>query len=63
MDYQVQKATEHNAKILFAVGKRLPRWPECHIPDWAINLNKEEQEKEGSDNIHILKNIFDFKKL
>ncbi|MEY4440534.1 MAG: hypothetical protein RLY49_160 [Candidatus Parcubacteria bacterium] len=44
LDYQVKKATEHNADIIFAVGKRLPRWPECHIPDWALNLSKEEQE-------------------
>jgi hypothetical protein len=44
MDYQVQKAQENNAEIIFAVGKRLPRWPECHVPEWALNLNKEEQE-------------------
>lgn len=46
LDYQIKKAGEHNADVLLAVGKRLPRWPECHIPDWALNLNKEEQEKE-----------------
>jgi hypothetical protein len=46
LDYQVQKAGEHNADIIFAIGKRLPRWPECHVPDWAVNLSKEEQEKQ-----------------
>lgn len=45
MDYQVMQAQKNNAEIIFAVGKRLPRWPECHIPEWALNLNKEEQEK------------------
>lgn len=44
MDYQVKKAQANNAQIIFAIGKRLPRWPECHIPDWALNLSKEEQE-------------------
>lgn len=44
LDYQVQKAQDNGAEIIFAVGKRLPRWPECHIPDWALNLSKEEQE-------------------
>lgn len=44
IDYQVNKARTHDAEIIFAVGKRLPRWPECHIPDWALNLSKEEQE-------------------
>jgi len=46
MDYQVQKAQENNAEVIFAVGKRLPRWPECHVPDWALDLTQEEQEKE-----------------
>lgn len=45
MDYQVQKAQENNVEIIFAAGKRLPRWPECHVPDWALNLSKEEQEE------------------
>lgn len=45
LDYQVQKAKENNVEIIFAVGKRLPRWPECHVPEWAINLSKEDQEK------------------
>jgi hypothetical protein len=45
LDYQVQKASESDAEIVFAVGKRLPRWPECHIPDWALNLSPEEQEQ------------------
>ena len=45
LDYQVQKAAEHNAEITLAVGKRLPRWPECHIPEWALNLSPEDQEQ------------------
>jgi hypothetical protein len=46
LDYQIKKATEKDAQIVLAVGKRLPRWPECHVPEWALNLSKEEQEKE-----------------
>lgn len=46
MDYQVEEAQKRGAQIVFAVGKRLPRWPECHIPEWALNLSKEEQEAE-----------------
>lgn len=58
IDYQVQKATEHDAKILFAIGKRLPRWPECHIPDWALNLSKEDQEKEILEYIEAVVNRY-----
>jgi len=46
LDYQIKKATVEDTQIVLAVGKRLPRWPECHTPDWALNLSKEEQEKE-----------------
>lgn len=45
LDYQVKKADQADAEIILAIGKRLPRWPECHIPDWALNISKEEQEE------------------
>lgn len=35
LDYQLKRAEEVNATVVLAVGRRLPRWPECHIPDWA----------------------------
>jgi hypothetical protein len=35
LDYQVKRAEEVGATIIMAVGRRLPRWPECHIPDWV----------------------------
>ncbi len=46
LDYQVNTASKYNAEIILAVGKRLPRWPECHVPNWAGEISKEEQEKE-----------------
>lgn len=46
MDYQIKEAAKHDATVVLALGKRLPRWPECHIPDWALNLSKEELEAE-----------------
>lgn len=45
LDYQVKKAQNSDAEIIFALGKRLPRWPECHVPDWALDLTQEEQEE------------------
>lgn len=35
LDWQFQKAEAHHAKIILTVGLRQPRWPECHMPDWA----------------------------
>lgn len=46
MDTHIKKAEAANAKIIFGVGRRLPRWPECHIPDWAKSLSWEEQKLE-----------------
>ncbi len=43
MDYQVKRAEEVGADVVLAVGRRLPRWPECHIPLWAQKLSKEER--------------------
>lgn len=34
-DWQIQKAGEHGAKIILAIGRKLPRWPECHEPQWV----------------------------
>ena len=38
LDFQVNKATDADAKIVLTVGRRLPRWPECHDPSWIQNL-------------------------
>lgn len=35
VDWMMSKAEEYNAKVLLVVGQKAPRWPECHVPDWA----------------------------
>jgi hypothetical protein len=37
LDWQFEKAEKANAKVSLAIGLRQPRWPECHMPDWAKN--------------------------
>ncbi|MEY3783797.1 MAG: hypothetical protein RLZZ230_119 [Candidatus Parcubacteria bacterium] len=44
LDYQVKRAEEVNATVVLAVGRRLPRWPECHIPEWARAFNVADQQ-------------------
>lgn len=46
LDYQVSEAEKVGADVILAVGRRLPRWPECHIPDWAKEQTFEEQKVE-----------------
>ena len=45
IDWQIEEAEKRNAEIILAVGQKLPRWPECHIPEWAKNLSQEKQEE------------------
>lgn len=40
IDWQVKKAEENNVKLILAVGRRLPRWPECHDPVWLAGLDE-----------------------
>jgi len=44
LDYQIERAEEVGAEVIFAVGRRLPRWPECHIPEWVRALPVAEQQ-------------------
>lgn len=41
IDYFVSKAASSDAKVVLVVGQKVPRWPECYIPDWAESLPKE----------------------
>jgi len=49
LDYQVEEAEKVGAEIIMSVGKRLPRWPECHVPEWAEELNVADQQSEVLD--------------
>lgn len=44
VDWQVKEAERRDVKILFAIGMKTPRWPECHTPQWAKGLGKKDQQ-------------------
>lgn len=44
LDYQIRRAEEVGASVILAVGRRLPRWPECHVPGWADQLSRSERQ-------------------
>ncbi len=46
LDWQLEKALQKDLEVILTVGRRVPRWPECHIPDWAKELSWEEEKKE-----------------
>lgn len=49
LDYQLDRAEEVGAEVVLAVGRRLPRWPECHIPRWANELPQAEKNEQLLD--------------
>lgn len=45
LDWQIREAEKRKAEVILVIGMKTPRWPECHIPKWAEDLNKEYQQK------------------
>lgn len=37
LDWQFKMAEDNGAHVSLAIGLRQPRWPECHMPQWAQN--------------------------
>ncbi|CAN5391991.1 hypothetical protein BH10PAT3_BH10PAT3_2230 [soil metagenome] len=35
LDWQMEMAKSRGTRVALAIGLRQPRWPECHMPDWA----------------------------
>lgn len=35
IDWQLDMARAYGATVIVALGQKVPRWPECHIPEWA----------------------------
>lgn len=42
LDWQIDEAEKRGVKIILAVGRKLPRWPECFAPFWAKNMSEKE---------------------
>lgn len=42
LDWQINEVAKRGGNVTLALGMRVPRWPECHIPTWAKNLTNEQ---------------------
>jgi len=54
LDWQINEAEKRNVKVLLAIGRRLPRWPECFIPDWIKDKGEEVQREKLLKIIRLL---------
>lgn len=41
LDWQFDMAQAANVPVTLSLGLRQPRWPECHMPTWAMGLEKD----------------------
>src|SRR3989338_3207887 len=46
VDWQMEEAMKHGAKVMLVIGQKTPRWPECRVPEWAASLPAEEFKEE-----------------
>lgn len=49
LDYQMKRAEEVGAEVTLGIGRRLPSWPECHIPAWAEGLTSAQRDQKLLD--------------
>lgn len=54
LDHMLDEALLRGATVILGVGRRLPRWPECHVPPWAAELSWEEQKAEIREYIEAV---------
>lgn len=43
LDWMMAEVERRGGTVILGVGRRLPRWPECHHPEWVETLPAEEQ--------------------
>lgn len=43
--HMLDEAKNRDVSVVLSIGQRLPRWPECHTPDWYDGLQAEEKEE------------------
>ena len=43
-DWLLEQLRGKSIEVMFALGLKAPRWPECHLPDWARERSPETRE-------------------
>ena len=44
-DWLLEKVSGSEARVVFTLGMKAPRWPACRIPQWAKELDTEKREE------------------
>ncbi|MEK7452232.1 MAG: hypothetical protein AAB664_02745, partial [Patescibacteria group bacterium] len=46
LDHVMRVSEEQGVKLTLVIGRKVPRWPECYVPDWVQKLSVSEQRTE-----------------
>lgn len=46
IDWQLSQAKTKNVDLIYVLGMKTGRWPECHEPSWVLGLSIEQQKAE-----------------
>lgn len=44
IEWQLQEAQKRKVEVILVVGQKVPRWPECFIPEWANTGDEKRKE-------------------
>lgn len=58
IDWQMNEAAKRRATVILSVGQKTPRWPECHIPTWAVSLSGHAYELALNDYLTVVTRHF-----
>jgi ubiquitin-protein ligase len=45
IDWQLEEAGKRNAEIVLVLGQKVPRWPECYVPEYLKNNDEKRREE------------------
>jgi len=58
VDWQLQEAERRVAKVILAIGRKLPRWPECHEPPWVKSQNQDSKSQKLLEHLEVVVNRY-----
>ncbi|MFC1608899.1 hypothetical protein ACFL3M_01795 [Patescibacteria group bacterium] len=53
VDWQLEEARKRNVEVILVIGQKVPRWPECYVPEW-IGENDELRKAELKDLLGVI---------
>ncbi len=58
LDFQLEEARKRDVEVILSIGRRTPRWPECHVPGWASDFIAQEWQAEITEYLTAMVNRY-----